>query len=199
MKWGDAFKLALKAFLLGLLWMIAGILFIAAGVFLFLSGVRILAFFLGFAGLFLLFFGLFAAIFKVSSGAFVEKYELMMSPLEVTYEKQGFASILGQLIEQSLSKNPAKGNVVRDLKGSLVVEVTDMDVSATVEFNRDRITVYNGKPVEGKFAVISADFETINALSAGKAGLLKTLRWVLSGRLKIKGMRMARKFQSLLT
>ncbi len=199
MKWSSAFRLAVKAFLFGLLWVIVGALLVTGGVFLFFTGVRILAFLTGFLGLFIMFFGFFAAVFKVGSDAFLEKYEASLKPVEVTYENQGFAMILGQLIDQTLTKNPSKGNLVRDLEGNLVVEVTDMNASATVEFNKGRITVYNGMPTKGKFSIISSDFETINSLATGKAGLLKTLRLILSGKLKIKGIRMARKFQSLLT
>jgi hypothetical protein len=198
MKWGSAFKLAVKAFLFGLLWFIVGALLVAGGVFLFFTGIRILAFLAGFAGLFIMFFGFFAAVFKVGSNAFLEKYEASLQPVEVTYENQGFAMVLGQLIEQALTSNPSKGNLVRELKGNLVVELTDMNAAATVEFNKGRITVYNGRPTKGKFSVISSDFETINSLATGKAGMLKTLRLMARGKLKIKGIRMARKFQSLL-
>ncbi|AAB90785.1 SCP2 sterol-binding domain-containing protein [Archaeoglobus fulgidus] len=198
MKWGSAFRLAVKAFLFGLLWVVIGALLVTGGVFMFLTGVRILAFLAGFAGLFIMFFGFFAAVFKVGSDAFLEKYEASLQPVEVTYENQGFAMILGQLIDQALTKNPSKGNLVRDLEGNLVVEVTDMNAAATVEFNKGRITVYNGMPAKGKFSIISSDFETINSLATGKAGMLKTLKLLATGKLKIKGIRMARKFQSLL-
>lgn len=198
MKWGSAFRLAVKAFLFGLLWVVIGALLVTGGVFMFLTGVRILAFLAGFAGLFIMFFGFFAAVFKVGSDAFLEKYEASLQPVEVTYENQGFAMILGQLIDQALTKNPSKGNLVRDLEGNLVVEVTDMNAAATVEFNKGRITVYNGMPAKGKFSIISSDFETINSLATGKAGMLKTLKLLATGKLKIKGLRMARKFQSLL-
>ncbi len=197
MKWGTAFRLALKSFLFGLLWFIVGILLVVGGIFLFISGIRILAFFAGFAGLFLMFFGFFAAIFKVSSGIFLEKGEISTEPVEVTYEKEGLALIIGQLIDQTLTEKPGKANIARDLEGSIVIKVRDMDATATVEFNHGRITVYNGQPVKGKFAVISADFDVINALSTGEAGILKTMLWTLTGKLKIKGIRMARKFQKI--
>lgn len=199
MKWGTAFRLALKSFLFGLLWFIVGLLLVVGGIFLFISGIRILAFFAGFAGLFLMFFGFFAAIFRVSSGVFVEKDELSLKPVEVTYEKTGLASVLGQLIEQSVSEKPAKSDMARNMKGSVVVRVEDMDATATVEFNQGRITVYNGQPAKGKFAMISASFEVINDLATGRAGTLKTLRWILTRKLKIKGIRMARKFQRILS
>ena len=196
MKWGTAFRLALKAFLFGMLWFAAGVLILAGAAFLFLSGIRVLALFSGFTGLFLMFFGFFAAIFKVGDDIFTRT---SIEPVEITYEKEGFASILGQLLEQNLSENPQKVEKAREMEGSIVIQVRDMDTSATVEFGKNRITVYNGTPVKGKFAMISADFETINALSTGKAGMLKTLVWILKGKLKIKGIRMARKFQSLLS
>lgn len=197
MKWGTAFRLALKSFLFGLLWFIVGFLLVVGAIFLFISGIRILAFFAGFAGLFLMFFGFFAAIFKVSSGVFLGKDEISVRPVEVTYERDGLASILGQLIEQILSEKPARANLARDMKGSVVVKVRDMDATATVEFNQGRITVYNGQPVRGKFSVISADFDVINDLATGRAGMLKTMLWVLTRRLRIKGIRMARKFQKI--
>ncbi|MBO8180234.1 MAG: SCP2 sterol-binding domain-containing protein [Archaeoglobus sp.] len=198
MKWGSAFKLAIKAFLFGLVWFVVGALLVVGGMFLFFTGIRILAFLAGFVGLFVMFFGLLAAVFKVGSNAFLEKYEASLQPVEVTYENQGFAMILGQLIDQAITKSPSKGNIVRDLKGNLVVEVTDMNAAATVEFNSGRITVYNGMPAKGKYSLISSDFETINSLATGKAGLLKTLKLIITGKLKIKGIKMARKFQSLL-
>ncbi|WP_290596071.1 MULTISPECIES: SCP2 sterol-binding domain-containing protein [unclassified Archaeoglobus] len=197
MKWGTAFRLALKSFLFGLLWFIVGFLLVVGAIFLFISGIRILAFFAGFAGLFLMFFGFFAAMFKVSSGVFLGKDEISIRPVEVTYEREGLASILGQLIEQILSEKPARANIARDMKGSVVVKVRDMDATATVEFNQGRITVYNGQPVKGKFSVISADFDVINDLATGRAGTLKTMLWVLTRRLRIKGIRMARKFQKI--
>lgn len=198
MKWSSAFKFAIKAFLFGLLWFIIGALLIVGGVFLFLSGIRILAFLVGFVGVFFMFFGLLAAVFKEGSNAFLEKHEAIPQPVEVTYENEGFAMILGQLIDQAITKNPSKGNLVRNLKGNVVVEVTDMNTAATVEFNNGKITVYNGAPTEGKYSLISSDFETINSLASGEAGLLKTLKLIITGKLKIKGIRMARKFQSLL-
>ncbi len=197
MKWGAAFRLALKSFLFGLLWFIVGVLLVVGAIYLFISGVRILAFFAGFVGLFLIFFGFVAAIFKVSSGVFLGKNEISVKPVEVTYEKEGFASVLGQLIEQILTERPARANLARDMKGSVVVKVRDMDAAATVEFNQGRITIYNGQPVKGKFSVITADFDVINDLASGKAGMLKTMSWLLRGRLKIKGIRMAQKFQKI--
>jgi len=73
-----------------------------------------------------------------------------------------------------------------------------MNAAATVEFKNGKITVYNGKPAKGKYSLISSDFETINSLATGKAGLLKTLGLILRRKLRIKGIRMARKFQKLL-
>ncbi len=199
MKWGSAFKLAIKTFLFGLLWFITGVLLIVGGVFLFFSGIRMLAFLLGSVGVFFMFFGLLASIFKVGSGAFLEKHEASPQPVEVTYENEGFAMILGQLIDQAITKNPSKSNLARSLKGNIVVEVTDMDTAATVEFNNGKITIYNGMPTKGKYSLISSDFETINSLASGEVGLLKTLKLIVTRKLKIKGIRMARKFQSLLT
>uniref|UniRef100_A0A7C2SEG0 Uncharacterized protein n=1 Tax=Archaeoglobus fulgidus TaxID=2234 RepID=A0A7C2SEG0_ARCFL len=108
MRWGSAFKLAVKAFLLGLMWIVVGILLLTGGVFLFISGVRVLAFLAGFAGFFFMFFGLLAAVFKAGSSAFLEKYEALQKPLEVVYEKEGLSMILGQLIDQALTKSPSK-------------------------------------------------------------------------------------------
>ncbi len=112
--------------------------------------------------------------------------------MEVVYEDSGLAAILGQLIEQKVKA----GRKVARTRGSITVKITDMNAEATVYFEGDRIIVKNGG---GGNACIEADFATINALTAGKVGTLGVVKLMLKGKLKIKGIGMARRLQALLS
>ncbi len=116
--------------------------------------------------------------------------------MDVVYDESGFASILGQLIQQKI-EDPAKRKMAKKMKGKIVVELRDMNVSATVIFSGNKIEVRNGELPAN--SLISADFETINTLSSGKVGMLGVLKLMITGKLKIKGIGMARKFQKLLS
>jgi len=117
--------------------------------------------------------------------------------VEVKYDETGFAAIIGQLIQQKL-EDPRKATMAKDIRGRIVIDVRDMGVAATVEFESDRIVVRNGKVGEN-YAEISADFETINSLATGEIGTLGVLKLMLKGKLKIRGIGMAGKFQSILS
>ncbi|MET1124784.1 MAG: SCP2 sterol-binding domain-containing protein [Archaeoglobaceae archaeon] len=113
--------------------------------------------------------------------------------MEVRYDEAGLASIIGQMIEQKLRE---KEKLVRNLRGSITIELTDFDSSATVYFTGDSVIVRNGG---GGEALISTDFETLNKLATGEIGTLGALKLMLKRKLKIKGLGMAMKLQSLLT
>lgn len=116
---------------------------------------------------------------------------------EITYPEEGFANILGQLIQQKLSQGKQKQQLARELKGTIVIEATDVGVSATLEFDQNGVRMYNGKPSEGSYALVSGKFEIISSI-ASRSGILRTLLLILSGRLKVKGVRMASKLTALL-
>ncbi len=113
--------------------------------------------------------------------------------MEVVCEESGLAAIIGQLIEQKVNANKEK---IARTRGSITVKITDMNAEATVYFEGDRIVVKNGG---GGDARIEADFATISALTAGKVGTLGVIKLMLKGKLKIKGIGMAKRFQALLS
>lgn len=117
--------------------------------------------------------------------------------VSVTYPEEGFANIVGQLIEQKLRDNPKKAEIAKKLRGTILLEIRDMGVSATVEADGERIKVTNEKP-EKNFALISvSDYDTLTMVST--SGLFKQLRLMLSGKLKIKKIGLARKFGALIS
>ncbi|MEM4689740.1 MAG: SCP2 sterol-binding domain-containing protein [Archaeoglobaceae archaeon] len=117
--------------------------------------------------------------------------------VSVSYPEEGFANIVGQLIEQKLKENPKKAEIAKKLRGTIFLEIRDMGVSATVEADGEKIKVTNEKP-EKDFALISvSDYDTLTLVST--SGLLKQLRLMLSGRLKIKKIGLARKFGALIS
>jgi|YelNatPaOPRAMG01_1025707.scaffolds.fasta_scaffold244312_2 putative sterol carrier protein len=115
--------------------------------------------------------------------------------ISVSYPEEGFANILGQLIEQKI-KEPDKAELARNIRGKLYIEIRNMNVGATVEFEGEKIKVTGEKP-EKDFGMISVpDYDTLTLLST--AGMLKQMRLMLSGKLKIKKIGLARKFGALL-
>ncbi len=116
--------------------------------------------------------------------------------VEVIYDDVGLASMLGQLLQQKLS-DPRKAEIAKSMRGRLVIEVRDMNIAATIVFAGDRIEVRNGGG--NADSVISADFQTINSLATGQVGILGVLKLMITGKLKIKGIGMARKFQEILS
>ncbi|MEM1751601.1 MAG: SCP2 sterol-binding domain-containing protein [Archaeoglobaceae archaeon] len=117
--------------------------------------------------------------------------------VSVSYPEEGFANIVGQLIEQKLKENPKKAEIAKKLRGTIFLEIRDMGVSATVEADGEKIKVTNEKP-EKDFALISvSDYDTLTLVST--SGLLKQLRLMLSGKLKIKKIGLARKFGALIS
>lgn len=116
--------------------------------------------------------------------------------VSVIYPESGFGSIIGQLIEQKL-KDPKKAEMAKKMKGKIFLEIRDMGVGATIEFKGESVEVKNERP-DKDFAMISvADYNTLSLLST--SGILKQLRLILSGRLKIKNMGFARKFGALIS
>lgn len=114
--------------------------------------------------------------------------------VEYSRDELGFATILGKILEEKL-RDGKKEEIARRINGSVTVECRDLGMSATVTFRGDRIVVENGSRSSN---LISADLQTLNGLTFGKIGLLGTLKLVVKGRLKIKGMMFAMKFRKLL-
>ncbi|MEM0332811.1 MAG: SCP2 sterol-binding domain-containing protein [Archaeoglobaceae archaeon] len=114
--------------------------------------------------------------------------------MKIEYEPSGLAAILGQLLEQRMNEEKIK--IAKSLKGSLTIEAKDLNAASTIYFEEDKIMLKNEK---GGKAVISTDFQTLNELASGKIGTFGTLRLMISGKLKIKGLRLVKRFQKLLT
>ncbi|MDI9610688.1 MAG: SCP2 sterol-binding domain-containing protein [Archaeoglobaceae archaeon] len=114
----------------------------------------------------------------------------------VSYPEGGFANIVGQLLEQKLS-DPKKAEIAKKMRGKIFLEIRDLGVGATIEFMGEKIKISDEKP-QKDFALISvANYNTLALLSS--AGMLKQLRLMLSGKLKIKKIGLARKFGALLS
>jgi len=116
--------------------------------------------------------------------------------ISISYPEEGFANIIGQLIEQKL-KDPKKAEIAKNMRGKVYIEIRNIGVGATVDFDGDKIKISHEKPKKD-FAMISvSDYETLTLLSS--AGLLKQIRIMLSGRLKIKKIGFAKKFGALIS
>jgi predicted lipid carrier protein YhbT len=116
--------------------------------------------------------------------------------VEVIYSESGFGNVIGQLLEQKL-KDPKRAEIAKKMKGKIFLEVRDMGVGATVEFGGGRVEVKNERP-QKDFALISvADYNTLASLSS--SGILKQLKLVVTGKLKIKNFGFARKFGALIS
>lgn len=115
--------------------------------------------------------------------------------MNIIYPESGFGNIVGQILEQKLKK-PEKTELARKMRGEVVIEVKDFRASATIKFMGDSIEVVNGK-TENTCSTISANFKVINELVSG-ATTPKVLKLILTRKLKIKGIAMARKLSALL-
>jgi putative sterol carrier protein len=118
--------------------------------------------------------------------------------MKVVYPESGVAAILGQMIEQNLKDKPDKEKIAQKLKGEkVVVEFTDQNAAATVEFKDDEIVLTNSK-YTGDCAYIGTDFETMTKITAGQIGFVRTLWLLLTGKLKMKKSGVLKEFQKLL-
>ncbi|MFN3384872.1 MAG: SCP2 sterol-binding domain-containing protein [Archaeoglobaceae archaeon] len=115
--------------------------------------------------------------------------------MNVVYPDSGFGNIVGQLLEQKLKK-PEKADFAKKIRGEITIEVRDLGVSATVRFMGDLVEVMNGSS-EKADSTISANFKVINELVSG-ATSLRILKLMLTRKLRIKGIPMAKKFNALL-
>ncbi|MEM0203934.1 MAG: SCP2 sterol-binding domain-containing protein [Archaeoglobaceae archaeon] len=115
--------------------------------------------------------------------------------MNVIYPDSGFGNIVGQMLEQKLKK-PGKAELAKKMRGEVVIEVKDFGTSATIKFMGESIEVVNGK-TENACSTISAEFKVINELVSG-ATTLKVLKLMLTRKLRIKGIAMARKLSALL-
>ncbi|MCS7143787.1 MAG: SCP2 sterol-binding domain-containing protein [Archaeoglobaceae archaeon] len=117
--------------------------------------------------------------------------------VSISYPDRGFPNVVGQLIEQKLKENPKKAEIAKKMRGKIFLEIRNIGVGATVELDGENIKVTNEKP-EKDFALISvSDYDTLTLVSS--SGLLKQMRLMLSGKLKIKKIGLARKFGILLS
>ncbi len=117
--------------------------------------------------------------------------------MKVVYPESGVASILGQMIEQSLKDKPHKRKIAEKLRGKkVVIEFTDQNAAATVEFRDDEIVLKNTKE-DGDSAYIGGDFETLTKITTGEVGTLKTLWLMMKGKVKMKKSGVLKEFQKL--
>ncbi|MCQ4153067.1 MAG: SCP2 sterol-binding domain-containing protein [Archaeoglobi archaeon] len=116
--------------------------------------------------------------------------------VSVRYPEEGFANIIGQLLEQRL-KEPKKAEIAKNMRGKVYIEIRNIGVGATVEFDGDKINVTNEKPKKDSAIISVSDYETLTLLSS--AGLLKQIRLMLSGKLKIRKIGFAKKFGALIS
>lgn len=114
--------------------------------------------------------------------------------MKIEYEPSGLSAILGQLLEQKM--NEEKRKIARNLKGSLTIEARDLNAASTIYFEGDKIILKNEK---GGKAMISTNFQTLNDLASGKIGFFGTMKLIMTGKLKIKGFGLVKRFKKLLT
>ncbi len=115
--------------------------------------------------------------------------------VNVVYPDSGFGNIVGQLLEQKLKKSE-KAEFAKKMRGEITVEVRDLGVSATIRFMGEFVEVINGSS-EKADSTISANFKVINELVSG-ATTLRVLKLMLTRKLRIRGISMAKKFSALL-
>lgn len=116
--------------------------------------------------------------------------------VSVSYPEEGFANILGQLIEQKI-QDPKKAEIAKKMRGKIYIEIRNMEVGATVELNGESIRVTNEKPEKGYAMISVSDYDTLTLVAT--SGLLKQMQLMLSGKLKIKKIGLARKFGALIS
>jgi hypothetical protein len=112
-------------------------------------------------------------------------------------EEVPFSLVLQDLMTQNMEKNPGKMNVLRKMKGSVAINLKDIEAAVTLDFGNGKMIIDSG--VAGNPAlVINTESEQVMDLSILKIkwGLpyyfdeagMKVLSHLLSGRLKVKGL-----------
>ncbi len=74
-----------------------------------------------------------------------------MSVTFVDAEPNGLASMLGTLIEQNLTRDPARRRLLRP--GMVSLTATDADVAVTIRMDKGRVEVANGGEPSSQLAV----------------------------------------------
>ncbi|MCX8172543.1 MAG: SCP2 sterol-binding domain-containing protein [Archaeoglobaceae archaeon] len=116
--------------------------------------------------------------------------------VRISYPEKGFPNVVGQLIEEKL-KDPKKLEMAKNMHGKIFLEIRNLGVFATVEMDGENIRVTADKP-DKDYAVISvSDYDTLTIVST--SGLLKQLKLMISGKLRVKKIKLARKFGILLS
>ncbi|MCS7130019.1 MAG: SCP2 sterol-binding domain-containing protein [Archaeoglobaceae archaeon] len=114
----------------------------------------------------------------------------------VSYPEEGFANMLGQLIEQKV-KEEKKAEIAKKMNGKLFLEIREIGVGAMVEFSGESIRVSNERPEKVTALISVADYNTLTMLLT--SGILKQLKFIISGKLKIKNLSFVRKFGAILS
>ncbi|NHW23516.1 MAG: hypothetical protein HA489_04605 [Archaeoglobales archaeon] len=100
---------------------------------------------------------------------------------------------------QNTRRDIKKAETARKTRGTVVIDIRDLGFTATVELKGDRIEVRNGKPEElSDCALISANFGVISYLF-GNNSTIKSLKFMLSGKLKIKKILLAKKLSTIMS
>ncbi|MCS7143857.1 MAG: SCP2 sterol-binding domain-containing protein [Archaeoglobaceae archaeon] len=118
--------------------------------------------------------------------------------VEVVYPKEGLANLLGNLIMQNVRRDKRKAEIAMKTRGTAVIEIRDLGFTATIEFMGDKIEVKNGKPEKSKYALISANYGVISSL-LGNSSTIKTLKLMLSGKLKVKNVALAKRLSTIMS
>lgn len=118
--------------------------------------------------------------------------------VEVLYPKEGLANLLGNLLMQNIRRDKRKAEIATKTRGIALIEIKDLGFTATIEFKGDKIEVRNGKPEGSNYALISANYGVISYL-LGNSSTIKTLRLMLSGKLKVKKITLAKRLSTLMS
>jgi hypothetical protein len=109
----------------------------------------------------------------------------------------GLADMVSNLIRQNLEQKPHKLRSFRALHSNVVIEARDIDITVTLAFEGEKLTIYNGTVGNPELKIV-ADHDAILGLSLiniclgfpnyfDKTGR-DILKKLLLGSLKIEGM-----------
>jgi hypothetical protein len=108
-----------------------------------------------------------------------------------------FAGIIAELLRENLAQHPGKRDLLRSMRGAVVIDLTDIETTVTLVFDNGRLRIDPGAPERPSLAVrtASAQVMDLNALrifvgipwAFDEAGR-KVVAHLLTGRLRIEGM-----------
>lgn len=108
-----------------------------------------------------------------------------------------FAGIIAELLRENLAQHPGKRELLRKMRGEVVIDLTDIETIVTLVFAGGRLRIDPGAPESPSLAVrtASAQVMDLNALritggipwAFDEAGR-KVVAHLMAGRLRIEGM-----------